>query len=54
MTSMSQKVKDWFKQMGSSEIGNLKYREGYAFIGINGVANGNEKKAQNEKDEVSL
>ena len=52
---MSQKVKDWFKSMGSSQIGNLKYREGYAFIGINGVKNGNfEKKAENAKDEVSL
>ena len=32
VTKMSGKVKNWFKRMGSMEIYELKYRQGFAFI----------------------
>ena len=31
-TKLSGKVRNWFKRMGSYEIYNLKYHEGFAFI----------------------
>ena len=36
ITAISSKVKDFFKAMGSEEIGRCGYRCGFAFIGIAG------------------
>ena len=32
-TALSDEAKNWFEDMGASEITNVGYREGYAFIG---------------------
>ena len=34
--SLSVEAKRWFQDLGSREIGNLKYREGFAFIAVSG------------------
>ena len=34
--SMSDKGKNWFETMGSKAISTLKYRQGWAFIGVYG------------------
>ena len=34
VTNMSDKVVQWFADMGSKEIYDLKYRQGFAFIGL--------------------
>ena len=47
---MSQKGKQWFKDMGSKEIENLKYRHGFAFIGVCGRLQAHEKIAQSKKE----
>ena len=43
---LSDKVKLWFSDMGSEQILNLGYREAFAFIGVNGRKDFNEKKAK--------
>ena len=40
--------------MGSKLIWNLKYRQGFSFIGIFGELYANEIISQNEEDEVLL
>ena len=42
-TNLSMKAKVWFAKMGSEEIMNLKYREGFAFVGIMGREYSKEK-----------
>lgn len=34
--SLSKKVKNWFGDMGSKDIWKIKYRTGFAFIGVTG------------------
>lgn len=36
MTNLSSNSKKWFQNMGSKEIGNVGYREGFSFIGVQG------------------
>ena len=36
VTNLSTAGKKWFFDMGSKEIWNLGYRQGFSFIGING------------------
>ena len=45
-SNLSLKGKQWFAKMGSKEIGNIDYREGFSFIGISGRNNAVEKKAR--------
>lgn len=53
-TSLSGRCKAWFQAMGSTEIANLKYREGFAFIGqINAKHQVNEKRAAGQGYQVS-
>ena len=35
VTNLSEKVKLWFREMGSREVDNVRFRQGYVFIGIN-------------------
>ena len=51
---MSTKIKQWFKDMGSQQIDNVDYREGFAFIGVLGRKQALEKRAKDEKDTVSV
>ena len=44
-TNISQKGKHWFSKMGSKEIWELGYREGYVFIGVAGGNEANEKRS---------
>ena len=53
-TNISESAKKWFTDMGSKEINNLKYREGFAFIGINGEVFANEMRGGNTKDGVEV
>ena len=39
--------------MGSKEIHQLKYREGFSFIGILGKRKANEKRANDKRDQVT-
>ena len=41
---LSPQAKLWFLKHGSKEIWNLKYREGWAFIGTMGKSNAIDKK----------
>lgn len=50
-TAMSERVKQWFEHLGSKEIRNLKYRQSYAFIGIKGKQDCQEKRS-GEKEKV--
>ena len=40
--------------MGSQQIDNVDYREGFAFIGVLGRKQALEKRAKDEKDTVSV
>lgn len=51
---LSKKCKQWFKDMGSQEIDNVEYREGFAFIGVLGRNQALEKRAKDEGDTVSV
>lgn len=51
---LSEKGKLWFEELGSTEIRNLEYRQGFAFIGISGKTTCHEKRAQNPEDEVNI
>ena len=57
-SSLSVGVKLWFDMMGSQEIWNLEYRQGFAFIGIIGKTREerklNEKRSIKEEYEVSI
>lgn len=41
---LSSEVKELFMRMGSAEISHLGSKEGWAFIGVKGQQNGNEKR----------
>lgn len=41
---LSNDVKGLFRDLGSKTISNLKFREGWAFIGVKGVKKASEKK----------
>ena len=64
-TMLSEKAKAWLKALGSKEISNVGYRQGFAFIGRSGDnaleyegATGqyaaNEKRASSSKDQVQV
>lgn len=54
-TNLSSKVKIWFQQMGSEEIMNLKYRQGFAFIGTVGNKEKSiEKRSLRQSDSASV
>lgn len=53
-THLSFQAKHWFSNMGSTEIWNLKYRHGFAFIGKLGFKNCQEKVAINIADSVTI
>lgn len=42
--NLSKKCKMWFGKMGSTEIWDLCYRQGWAFISMIGLSNPNEKR----------
>ena len=44
MSKLSPQTKLWFGKHGAKEIWNLKYREGWAFIGTMGSGNAIDKK----------
>ena len=55
VTNLSQKVKSFFKAMGSINIDNLPYRHGFTFIGVSGnTQQCHEKMALKVKDQVYL
>ena len=45
VTSLSEKGKQFFEDMGSKEIRKLEYRQGFAFIGVMGKKDANEKRS---------
>lgn len=49
--NLSMSAKLFFAYMGSEEIWNIKYRQAYAFIGINGKKSGCHEKRAWTKDE---
>lgn len=52
VTKLSEIVKKWFEKMGSTEIRNVKYRHGFAFIGKIGFTECQEKITLGTKDQV--
>ena len=54
VTALSEPCKQWFADMGSKEIWKLTYRNGFAFIGVSGRNECNEKVAGKITDEVQL
>ena len=46
------KGKTWFQRMGSKEIANLKFRQGFAFIGVYGRNECTEERSILRKDRV--
>ena len=54
VTNISPEAIKWFDDMGSLEIKELTHRQGFAFIGVNGIKKANEKRASLLKDEVSV
>ena len=46
--------KMWFDAMGSVEIWNLGYRQGYVFVGKNGIKLANEKRSSQNLYHVSV
>ena len=52
--NLSRKVKKWFANMGSSEIWNLGYRQGYVFIGVHGRMGAVEQRGTSKKKPVSI
>ena len=51
---LSTYVKQWFADMGSKDVFQLEYRCAFAFIGINGKRQANEKKATKPEDKVTV
>ena len=45
--NLSQIGKLWFSNMGSKEIWNVKYRDGYAFVGVSGRSVARDKRGEN-------
>lgn len=54
VTSLSPKVKKWFSNLGSEEIDSVKYRCGYAFVGVQGKMQPYENSGKETKDLVKL
>ena len=52
VTHLSQKAKSWFADMGSKEIHNLKYRQAFAFIGVSGKKEFQEKVSKTNKEDI--
>lgn len=48
VTNLSEKGKQWFADMGSTEIWDLGYRCGFAFIGIFGIKEAHERRSLQE------
>lgn len=53
-SKLSDKAKQWFEQMGSKEIRNLEYRQGFSFIGVAGRTTPEEKRSTNLEESVSV
>ena len=51
---LSDFAKSWFQSMGSMEIYNVGYREGFVFIGTNGRRTAMEKRAFDPTDTVMI
>lgn len=54
VTQLSKTGKQWFADLGSKEIWNLEYRQGFAFVGLSGKVEANEKRALDIKDRVRV
>ena len=55
VTNLSQKAKAWFAKMGSKEIWNLEYRQGFAFIGTTDQETAcSEQRGNFQKDTVQV
>ena len=53
-TQLSPQAKQWFEKLGSKEISQLEYRQGFAFIGVAGRTEANEQRAVDRKDRASV
>ena len=53
-TKLSQAGRRWFSDLGSTQISNLKYRQGFAFIGIIGREEANEKISTSTRTPASV
>ena len=53
-TNLSRKAKKWFKKMGSKEVGKIRYRCAFVFVGIVGAKEASEKRGNRQREEVSL
>ena len=54
VTQLSSFAKAWFQAMGSKEIANLEFRQGWAFIGQIGAAEANEARAKTPEEVASI
>ena len=55
ISNMSRTCYEWFKSMGSRSIKKLKFRMGFAFIGISGeYSKVKEKRAKHRNKSVSV
>lgn len=54
VTNLSPNCKHWLANMGSSEVWNLEYRQGFAFVGVSGRFQAAEKKAESKFDQVTV
>ena len=54
VTQLSDRAKQWFADMGSSEIWNLGYREGFSFIGITGKESTVEQRAHTKYNKAQV
>ena len=54
ITNLSDHVKKFFEDLGSKELKNLEYRQGWALIGIYGKKAAHEKRAIQKNCEVSV
>lgn len=52
--NLSDAAKQWFADLGSSEIWKLEYRCGFTFIGTSGRTDAHEKRARDEKEQVAV
>ena len=53
-TNLSYNVKKWFARMGSREISKIGTRCAFAFIGVMGQTNANEKRGAGLNDQVQV
>ena len=52
VTNLSRKGKEFFAHMGSEDIWDLEYREGFAFIGVTGGKDSHDRRAPDSKRKV--